>query len=819
MTPRTPEASLISSRFEIPQMFNGKTITKTERLDRQKLKLIIDNLDKLGDIQVYDHVANKYMDKEGSLTFLRNYYARVNEDGTHKVTYRQTKKSGGHGRYYPEGGYGLGCLPRAIRNTIAGDYYYDIDLKNCHPTLMVYLCERNGIQCDEVKGYLVNREKVLKRIMDVMKRTRDEAKTEVLAWMYGRKGECLHGAIQDNEQLMRLFDDISRANAGLASLYPEYNLCEDGDRNQAGKTASRLLQDLENAVLMVMDDALNEIAEVFCYDGLMVPKSEVNQDDLEDLMVGMIESVKSTIGIPIQLESKPMMEPRLNLEGLVENDGAVMEKLLENLEDGKHDDFAQLYYHLRKGTIMSHHIGKDHYEWFMFDPKEHRWVRSTSSDIIRDMIEAIGIRGLEYECEIKKKAWRAEGADRDKLNARAVNVFKALKTIKTVSAGKGALVILASHAKNERAYKQFDMNLNLIHFTNGVFDLTTKTLRAGRPDDYITLTTGYALPEKDEAAISWIRDKITEMVPSEAEAGFLFRSLAYSLGEKGEQIFPIWIGEGGNGKSVLEEVLMATFGGYGYTMPASYFTTSVGSSSSAQAELFNCKGRRLVMSVEPDANQKMNGAKLKEFSGGDAISCRGLFRDMETVNSTWCPMMMCNGIPKVEFDEGVGRRLRVVLFDKLFRTADKIPKTGGEHFRLADRGLKEKLKGVAGQLMWLLLDVWRPDLDLSEVGSMAEQRGLYRDDCAGDVADFIEECVVANPSAFTEGKVAYGVYCQWVPNGTKPMAKDKWAKALKSMGIEGNKSKKVDGKVKKGYVGYEIKFEGHELLGDEEAEE
>ena len=42
--------------------------------------------------------------------------------------------------------------------------------------------------------------------------------------------------------------------------------------------------------------------------------------------------------------------------------------------------------------------------------------------------------------------------------------------------------------------EKINSKLNLIGFDNGVFDLSTMTFRMGAPDDFVTVTTKYALP-------------------------------------------------------------------------------------------------------------------------------------------------------------------------------------------------------------------------------------------------------------------------------------------------------------------------------------
>jgi len=90
------------------------------------------------------------------------------------------------GRVYASGKYiSMGNFPREIRATLAKDNYVDIDVNNCHPVLAVQLCDKFSIPCDELRGYVNNREDYLKKCMEEFECERDNAKVLFLQIMYG----------------------------------------------------------------------------------------------------------------------------------------------------------------------------------------------------------------------------------------------------------------------------------------------------------------------------------------------------------------------------------------------------------------------------------------------------------------------------------------------------------------------------------------------------------------------------------------------------------------------------------------------------------
>jgi hypothetical protein len=52
--------------------------------------------------------------------------------------------------------------------------------------------------------------------------------------------------------------------------------------------------------------------------------------------------------------------------------------------------------------------------------------------------------------------------------------------------------------------------------------------------------------------------------------------------------------------------------------------------------------------------------------------------------------------------------------------------------------------------------------------------------------------------------------------GVKPMTKNKWAKEMKGLGVEGGKQKRVNGRVLTGFVGYKIAHGEMDFLENEE---
>ena len=116
--------------------------------------------------------------------------------------------------------------------------------------------------------------------------------------------------------------------------------------------------------------------------------------------------------------------------------------------------------------------------------------------------------------------------------------------------------------------------------------------------------------------------------------------------------------------------------------------------------------RRFVAFQEPSKDEPINVGKLKEWTGGDTIQCRELYKGPIKFKSQAKWFLICNDIPEVPSDDdGTWRRLTVINFPSKF-----IPKsemTGRDYEYERDNNMNEKLEGLKEPFMWLLLDYYK----------------------------------------------------------------------------------------------------------------
>ena len=91
------------------------------------------------------------------------------------------------GRVYPTKMLSQGSIRRQVRHFLCKDDWVDIDIINCHPNILRWLCGKVNIKCPMLTQYCKKRDKVIQIIMKESGFDRDTAKTCFISLMNGGK--------------------------------------------------------------------------------------------------------------------------------------------------------------------------------------------------------------------------------------------------------------------------------------------------------------------------------------------------------------------------------------------------------------------------------------------------------------------------------------------------------------------------------------------------------------------------------------------------------------------------------------------------------
>ena len=118
---------------------------------------------------------------------LQCYYENGNDhDGVFKVKVEYNKcRNNAFGRSNPNNALGLYSIRREIRHTLCSDNYIDIDVKNCHPTMLLQICKANDIKHTELEKYVNNRTSYFEHVIENYGCDEEQAKNLFIIYLYG----------------------------------------------------------------------------------------------------------------------------------------------------------------------------------------------------------------------------------------------------------------------------------------------------------------------------------------------------------------------------------------------------------------------------------------------------------------------------------------------------------------------------------------------------------------------------------------------------------------------------------------------------------
>lgn len=389
---------------------------------------------------------------------------------------------------------------------------------------------------------------------------------------------------------------------------------------------------------------------------------------------------------------------------------------------------------------------KKHNLWYEF--KDHRWRRDSSGSVIAnalsfDMYERLTPLHIAGSIKVKPFVARmaelkpirsktaaqiAEYATLEQTHEPAIDMVKSFGVmmghLRTVGPKSSIISEYAncSCVANRGFASGLDERLELLGFADGVYDLNKGEFRAGRPDDRLTMSTGYAFPTTDDAAKqAELMAFYRSCAPDDEVAAYDLRISAYNLGGNNylEQLW-FYTGVGRNGKGGKAKLLKVTFGdatkgddvprGYCYEPDASILTSKRTNPSAPCPEVTNARGVRLLLFSEPNngAGSAFNVSLLKGLSGNDPWTGRELNMPPVTFQPQFGILGSMNNVPHLDgADNAFSKRLRVISHPHTFVEDPRLPNE-----RQIDRTLKTKFENdvtYAQQFMRILLRIYREE--------------------------------------------------------------------------------------------------------------
>jgi putative DNA primase/helicase len=208
----------------------------------------------------------------------------------------------------------------------------------------------------------------------------------------------------------------------------------------------------------------------------------------------------------------------------------------------------------------------------------------------------------------------------------------------------------------------WDRDQFLLGTPDGVVDLRTGELREPDPADMVSKSTAVAPAPRADCPrfIAFLH----EACGGDAElVAFLQRWFGYSLtGDVREQQLVFFVGDGGNGKSVLINTIRGLMGAYSANAAMDSFVESYGAKH--PADMAALCGARLVTASETEQGRAWDEVRLKTLTGGDAITARHMRQNFFTFEPTFKLAFVGNHAPDLRsVSAAMRRRVNIVTFD------------------------------------------------------------------------------------------------------------------------------------------------------------
>lgn len=709
------------------QTVNTSSITLRERFDHQAAEFIIKNLkdDYIQRMLTKSTLEDEKQEKIKVMSTLLRSYLKHSKDGEITIVYRQQgseRRTGGKmGRFYVDGKtYGLQPMTKSIRHTLGKNHYHDLDIVNCHPTILLQYCERGGWETPILERYVNEREAIIKESgMD-----REAFKVEFLAILNGRDYMGTNSfLIEWYQEAKSILDTVAKIHKG--KIYPSKL-----GYNENGSITNKFICGEESTILFYVFNYLwakGYDPMVLCFDGIMVKKNskklrdDSTEAEFDELFSELSSFVLKYTGYKIKFSRKEMdkcldfsqvREKKSTgdfTEILPELDESVR-LLLEAMEEGD-VGLARLYYNLfAKENVKI--VDKDVGSGYIWSDEEKIWVEfSKARFLCTSVLDVLG-EFIKEQNERVKAYTESDSVKpiKSKVDAGTSLIRKLEKQRGIVTKTRFGNEIsqhLIGMCFNPNFTKIIDMDIYHLPIRDGMkIDLRTGDLFERTQTDYFSyhLSVGMSYNNEKYSELCSFTREIMGISPENEEKfredGFThnadeeyrnFQILSgYSIsGDTSQKTLPIWYGDGDNGKSSVARLQRETFGPLVKTVDKQLLSAHAGKNRDPNAPspaliYLNKAHIGQINEVGPDF--RFNEDILKQLiSGGDGIVGRKMRAEQQEIVCLAKLSVLANKIPTFNgADNALTNRLRPVPFlNKFERSQENIQKVNNiiENYR------------------------------------------------------------------------------------------------------------------------------------------
>lgn len=299
--------------------------------------------------------------------------------------------------------------------------------------------------------------------------------------------------------------------------------------------------------------------------------------------------------------------------------------------------------------------------------------------------------------------------------------------------------------------EQFDADGFKLNVQNGYIDLNDGTLHEHDKSLLMTKISAAEFTDKMECP-RWLQF-LNEIFDNDQELiRYVQKAIGYSLtASTQEQVMFILYGKGRNGKSVFLEIVAKILGDYAMGIQANSLMARKNSSNGHNEDVARLKGARVVITSEPNENERFDEGLIKQLTGDTRVTASfkgGRVFDYQPTYKIWLATnhkLIVRGT-----DDGIWRRLPLIPFTV------QIPK------EKVDKNLIQKLErelpailnwAVEGCLLWQKEGLEPPE-------SVQKATVEYREEM-DTIGVFLDRCCNIGENEQVKAEELYLRYRKW----------------------------------------------------------
>jgi len=593
-------------------------------------------------------------------------------------------------RLYSSDGKSLQYYSNKLLKHILPNNCYEVDIKNCNPKILLYLCKKHNLNHKNLQEYCDNRNELLKKSKlsktFVLKEfNKDNPKKHKVKWL----NDLLNELNQNKQIILEKEGDV---------INSQYKNDKKDSYNPISSLVCSIIWYYENKILLKATKLCNCIIPKF--DGITTNTENLDLNEFNKLSEEFM----------IEWDIKPFNSD-VDLNHIELDNDLLNKKLNEYFYKDFHIKSAKNAYTLAQDTFkyLQASIKYCNDKWLVLD-NSNLWIET--KEPIGYIYKIVRI-GLNNQNKYLQKQYNeaVESEDEDNIEKYKLHSQENLKDFDRIDKSSFCSQYkkyLMKELKDDNFLKdKLDNNPYTIAYKNGIYNIITKEFQSGIfPHNYLSKTLDFDYNQHiNQNDIKFLKDELLKIMNCDFNhLEYLLSVLGYSFSNDASkyQHFYFCIGQlAGNGKSAIFESLEKSFPQYVGCIDSQLLETDYTKKHKLITKLQHF---RLIYLNEMKDGKKICSKTVKLISDGSIVSNEVMYGTEENINIKCKAFLLSN--PMADFDKldkGSYRRYKHIQWDSEFRPEYKEDDYENKKF-VADLNFPTKLYEKREALLSIILD-------------------------------------------------------------------------------------------------------------------